>query len=150
MLFSRSMISRRRHARSCRDRFSGTSRAGLKPVHRFEQTGKRSRRSPLSRVSFAISAPDRSRANYSGTLSLRLAWDGLTRPAWLTGVFFRTLLKHGMPHFENSSPVRGAPVLSSKAVRDFAGRSRMTWDHIRRIREEWSGHLVLKGLLSAE
>ena len=41
--------------------------------------------------------------------SLRLAWDGLTRPRWLAGTFLRTLLAHGMPHFENSFATRGAP-----------------------------------------
>ena len=33
--------------------------------------------------------------------SLRLAWDGMIRPRWLFGIFLRTLLAHGMPHFEN-------------------------------------------------
>ena len=41
--------------------------------------------------------------------SLRLAWDSLTRPRWLAGTFLRTLLAHGMPHFENSFATRGAP-----------------------------------------
>ena len=33
----------------------------------------------------------------------------LTRPRWLAGTFLRTLLAHGMPHFENSFATRGAP-----------------------------------------
>jgi len=80
--------------------------------------------------------------------SLRLAWDGLLRPRWLGGVFFRTLLRHGMPHFENSTHVRGSPVLSPHAARDFSGQARLSWEHVRQIRERWRGHFILKGLLA--
>jgi len=31
-------------------------------------------------------------------------YDGLSHPRWLLGTFVRTLLRHGMPHFENRSP----------------------------------------------
>jgi len=50
------------------------------------------------------------RAGFSTPLrpSLRLAWDGLSHPRWLFGTFLRTLLQHGMPHFENNYATRGA------------------------------------------
>ena len=48
---------------------------------------------------------------------LRLAWDGLTRPRWLAGTFLRTLLAHGMPHFENSFATRGAHPVGLGAAR---------------------------------
>jgi L-lactate dehydrogenase (cytochrome) len=79
--------------------------------------------------------------------SLRLAWDGLLRPRWLLGTFAKTLLRHGMPHFENSFATRGAPMLSASAVRDTTGREHLNWDHIRRIRRQWRGTLVIKGIL---
>jgi L-lactate dehydrogenase (cytochrome) len=79
--------------------------------------------------------------------SLRLAWDGITRPRWLFGTFARTLLRHGMPHFENSFATRGAPMLSTNAVRDTTGREHLNWDHIRRIRAMWRGPLIIKGIL---
>lgn len=49
------------------------------------------------------------RSGFSSPLkpSARLAWDGLTRPRWLTGTFLRTLLRHGVPHFENNAATRG-------------------------------------------
>ena len=47
--------------------------------------------------------------------SLRLAWDGLVRPRWLFGMFLRTLLLHGMPHFENMRP--RTPLISSTGAR---------------------------------
>lgn len=80
--------------------------------------------------------------------SPRLAWDGLVRPRWLVSVFARTLLRHGMPHFENSTDVRGLPVISSNASRDFSGQSKLSWAHVREIRERWKGRLILKGLLA--
>ncbi|MEI2418058.1 alpha-hydroxy acid oxidase [Orrella sp. JC864] len=79
--------------------------------------------------------------------SLRLAWDGLVRPRWLLGTFARTLLRHGMPHFENSFATRGAPMFSVSALRDTTGREHLNWAHIRRIRRQWQGPLVVKGIL---
>ena len=80
--------------------------------------------------------------------SLRLAWDGLTRPRWLFGTFVRTLLRHGMPHFENSFAERGAPILSSSVLRDFSARDHLNWSHFERVRTRWEGTLVVKGILS--
>jgi L-lactate dehydrogenase (cytochrome) len=92
------------------------------------------------------------RAGFSTPLrpNLRLVWDGLLRPGWLAGTLLRTLLVRGMPHFENSFAERGAPLLSSKAARDFSNRAQFSWRHIERIREIWKGKLVLKGILSLE
>ncbi|MPS77610.1 MAG: alpha-hydroxy-acid oxidizing protein [Achromobacter sp.] len=79
--------------------------------------------------------------------SLRLAWDGLTRPRWLAGTFLRTLLAHGMPHFENSFATRGAPIVSSSVLRDFSARDHLSWEHVARIRRQWHGPLIIKGIL---
>jgi L-lactate dehydrogenase (cytochrome) len=82
--------------------------------------------------------------------SLRLAMDGLARPRWLCGTFLRTLINHGMPHFENSFATRGAPMLSASAIRDTTGRDHLSWADIARIRERWRGNLVIKGILHVE
>lgn len=89
------------------------------------------------------------RAGFSTPLrpSLRLAWDGLTHPRWLCGTALRTLLRHGMPHFENSQAQRGAPILSSTVTRDFGARDHLDWGHFDLIRARWKGQLVLKGIL---
>lgn len=89
------------------------------------------------------------RAGFSTPLkpSMQLAWSGITRPRWLVGTFGQTLLKHGMPHFENLAAERGAPLLSRTAMRDVAGREHINWAHLRRIRRRWNGPLVLKGIL---
>ena len=80
--------------------------------------------------------------------SLRLAWDGLTRPTWLVGTLLRTWLNHGMPHFENSFATRGAPILSRQVLRDFSARDHLNWGHLAQIRKQWQGALVIKGILS--
>jgi L-lactate dehydrogenase (cytochrome) len=77
--------------------------------------------------------------------SLRLAWDGLVRPRWLFGMFLRTLLVHGMPHFENMGP--RVPMLTSIGRREAGRRDRLTWRHIELIRRLWKGKLLIKGVL---
>lgn len=91
------------------------------------------------------------RAGFSTPLrpSARLAWQGITHPRWLFGTFARTLLQHGMPHFENSYATRGTPILSPNVERDFSDRGHLNWEHFRRIRRMWPGQLVIKGVLDA-
>lgn len=92
------------------------------------------------------------RAGFSSPLrpSLRLAWEGVSHPRWLVSVFLRTLLKHGMPHFENWHGGRGTPMFSSTLDTDIAQRGHLSWEHVRSIRKRWPGTLVLKGILAAE
>jgi L-lactate dehydrogenase (cytochrome) len=89
------------------------------------------------------------RAGFSTPLkpSLRLAFDGLTRPRWLIGTAMRTLLHHGMPHFENTHTGRGAPILSASVLRDFGAKDHLSWSHLDLIRKHWHGRLVVKGIL---
>jgi L-lactate dehydrogenase (cytochrome) len=79
--------------------------------------------------------------------SARLAWQGITHPRWLFGTFLKTLARHGMPHFENSFATRGAPIMSANVMRDFSSRGHLNWDHIRAIRAQWKGPMVIKGIL---
>ncbi|WP_280190459.1 alpha-hydroxy acid oxidase [Delftia sp. PS-11] len=92
------------------------------------------------------------RAGFSTPLrpSLGLAWQGISHPRWLLGTFLRTLLRHGMPHFENNYAHRGAPILSASVMRDFSDRSHLAWPHLRAIRQRWQGQLVVKGILAAQ
>ncbi|MBK1782480.1 alpha-hydroxy-acid oxidizing protein [Advenella sp. WQ 585] len=91
------------------------------------------------------------RAGFSTPLrpSNRLIWDGLTHPRWLLGTFLRTLMD-GVPHFENSFAERGAPIISRNVERDFSNREHLDWSHIEKIREQWPGHLIIKGILNAQ
>ncbi len=80
----------------------------------------------------------------------RLAWDGITRPRWLLGTAARTLMRHGMPHFENADATRGPPILSRDLERAVGRREGLSWEHVALIRRRWQGHFVLKGILSPE
>jgi L-lactate dehydrogenase (cytochrome) len=82
--------------------------------------------------------------------SLDLAWQGLTHPSWLLGTALRTIVKRGMPHFENMDAVQGPPVLSRNLIRAMGKRDQFTWEHVALIRQRWKGKLVIKGLLAAD
>jgi L-lactate dehydrogenase (cytochrome) len=77
--------------------------------------------------------------------TLRLAWDGAIRPRWLFGMLLRTLLVHGMPHFENMGP--RVPLISRSGKRDPGRRDKLSWQHIEGMRRRWKGRFVLKGIL---
>ncbi|KRC78675.1 2-hydroxy-acid oxidase [Achromobacter sp. Root83] len=92
------------------------------------------------------------RAGFSTPLrpSLRLCWEGVSHPRWLVGTALRTLLRHGMPHFENNYAQRGAPILARNVARDFGGRDHLTWAHVRQVRQQWPGRLIVKGVMCAQ
>ena len=75
----------------------------------------------------------------------RTVWDGVTHPSWSIGNFVRTIAKYGVPRFENLDAGRGAAILS-KDTRNTI-RTGQNWEQIKRIRDEWKGNLVIKGLL---
>ena len=89
------------------------------------------------------------RAGFSSPLrpSLRLALDGLMRPRWLVGTFLRTLMREGIPHFENLYAYRSVPIISRTVQREFGGRAHFSWEHFRQIRQYWKGRLIIKGIL---
>ncbi len=89
------------------------------------------------------------RSGFSSPLrpSLRLAWDGIVRPRWLFGTFLRTVLRHGIPHFENLYAERSVPIISRSVQREFGGRAHFAWEHFAEIRRQWRGRLVVKGIL---
>lgn len=92
------------------------------------------------------------RVGFSSPLrpSARLAWQGLSHPRWLLNVLARTVVRHGMPHFENWHGKRGSPIFSKKLNVDIAQRGHLTWSHIACIRKRWKGCLILKGILNYE
>lgn len=92
------------------------------------------------------------RAGFSTPLrpSIRLAWQGISHPRWTIGTFVRTIVRHGVPHFENSYATRGAPIIASNVMRDFGKRDHLNWTHLERIRRRWKGKLVVKGIMHPE
>ena len=80
--------------------------------------------------------------------TLRLAWDSALRPRWLFGMFLRTLVLHGMPHFENTGT--RAPLITRTAERYSGPRDKLSWPHLELMRRIWKGRLVLKGVLDPQ
>jgi L-lactate dehydrogenase (cytochrome) len=91
------------------------------------------------------------RAGYTSPLrpSLKLALDGITHPRWLFGNALRTLRRHGMPYYENSTAERGMAVFSNAAVRAHM-RDSLSWSDLEWIRARWSGKLIVKGILTPD
>ncbi|MDO8298103.1 alpha-hydroxy acid oxidase, partial [Lacisediminimonas sp.] len=80
-------------------------------------------------------------------LSARLLAGGLSRPRWLLETFARTLLTQGLPHFENFTAQRGTAIITASTADHRAGRAALCWDDMRWLRDNWSGNLVIKGIL---
>jgi L-lactate dehydrogenase (cytochrome) len=92
------------------------------------------------------------RAGFSSPLrpSVRLAWDFIVKPRWLLDVMAQTVLRNGLPAFENVALDTRIPMFSRTATRDIGRRGRLKWADLHRIREKWRGALVIKGILHAE
>jgi L-lactate dehydrogenase (cytochrome) len=80
----------------------------------------------------------------------QVAFDAARHPRWLLGTWTRTLIKHGMPHFENMDATRGPPVLSQNLMRNLGNRDQLAWSHVELIRRRWKGKLVVKGILAPQ
>src|SRR5215813_13991462 len=76
----------------------------------------------------------------------QVAFDVARHPRWLLGTWMRTLVNHGMPHFENMDATRGPPVLSQNLMRNLGSRDQLAWKHVELIRRRWNGKLVVKGI----
>jgi len=80
----------------------------------------------------------------------RLMAGGLMRPRWMVQTFARTLIRQGIPHFENFTAQRGGRIITAAKSDHRAGRAAMTWDTLAWIRDRWPGRLLVKGILRSE
>ncbi len=83
-------------------------------------------------------------------ISPRLIVDGILHPQWSVNVFMRTLIKSGVPRFSNLYEEIGPPITEDPPNGFRGGRDKLSWEHIRWIRENWTGKLVLKGVMHPE
>ena len=69
------------------------------------------------------------RAGFSSPLrpSVRLGWDFIVKPRWLLSVMARTLIRNGLPAFENVALDTRIPMFSRTATRDIGRRGRLKW-----------------------
>jgi L-lactate dehydrogenase (cytochrome) len=82
--------------------------------------------------------------------TMQVMADCALHPGWLFGTLMRTLLSHGMPHFENMDALRGPPIFSKNQVRNTEKRDELAWAHIDLIRKRWPGNLIIKGILACD
>ena len=80
----------------------------------------------------------------------QVAWDTVTHPHWLFGTWARTVMNHGMPHFENMDAKRGPPVLSKNLMRNIGQPRPARLETCRADPQRWTGKLVVKGLIAPE
>lgn len=78
----------------------------------------------------------------------RFLLDAALHPRWLLGTLARTLVRDGMPHFENATTGR-VPMIGRQPARVHR-REAMNWETVGRVRSRWPFRLVLKGILAAD
>ena len=83
-------------------------------------------------------------------LNLQLVLDGLIHPRWLLGTLATTLVRTGIPHFENYAAERGGTIIAAERGAHFSPRDAFSWSDIGWIRSQWNGKLVVKGILRAD
>jgi len=91
---------------------------------------------------------DRRNYRQPGDLTLRNILDVACHPRWILDVLF----PHGVPRFENVVDFLPPEARSARAgVAYLPGllAPDITWEDIRWLRTEWSGKLILKGVLNA-
>lgn len=84
-------------------------------------------------------------------LSPALALDGMLHPRWSLSVFLHTLRNGGIPRFTNVVADPAGFRITEEPTGGFrAGRDLLTWEHLRWMRDNWPGRLVVKGVMHAE
>lgn len=83
------------------------------------------------------------------SLNARFMADMALHPRWLAGVMGRYLLTSGMPRHENFPP-KYQHRITTATTRGPKNSTTMTWEAIGRIRQMWSGPLVVKGIMTGD
>lgn len=79
-------------------------------------------------------------------LTLRNKLDVLAHPRWM----LNTLWPHGMPSLGNLNPYLPREAQNAAGAQNFLGNqmdTSLNWDSLARLRDRWSGFLILKGVL---
>lgn len=77
--------------------------------------------------------------------TIKAAIDGLTHPRWLW-----SYLTNGMPQLKNFATDDASDTASQAAVLRREMDASFGWDDLRRLRDEWPGKLLVKGILTPE
>ncbi|MBJ9749500.1 alpha-hydroxy-acid oxidizing protein [Burkholderia cepacia] len=77
--------------------------------------------------------------------SARAAVDGLSHPRWLW-----SYLMNGMPELKNFATDDASDTASQAAILRRQMDASFSWDDLRRLRDEWPGKLLVKGIVTAD
>jgi len=76
----------------------------------------------------------------------RMLWETATHPAWAMG-----MAKYGKPRLRfPEGYVKDTGSTSSTAHPGYIIRGKPDWDYLKAVREDWSGHIIVKGVTTAE
>ena len=76
--------------------------------------------------------------------------DGALHPRWLVKVFLRTLMKSGVPRFQNVDSNVGGRIVAKNLEEFRARRDAMDWDDLAWVRSIWPRKLFVKGVLTPD
>jgi isopentenyl diphosphate isomerase/L-lactate dehydrogenase-like FMN-dependent dehydrogenase len=76
--------------------------------------------------------------------------DGLLHPRWLAGVFLRTLVRSGVPRFQNVEVNAGGRITSPTLAEFRSRRDALDWRDFAWLRRLWPKKLMVKGILTVE
>ncbi|MEM1234398.1 MAG: alpha-hydroxy acid oxidase [Pseudomonadota bacterium] len=115
---------------------------------------RRAREAGFTKLVFTLDVPDDSRrerqrrANLSlpPKIDARTVWEVLTHPRWAIET-----LRNGVPRIAIAESYLSKS--GSRSSLEHAGhliRGKPDWETLKRVREEWDGHLLMKGVLDPE
>jgi len=79
-------------------------------------------------------------------LTAKFLWGGISNPAWT-----RQVLKHGLPKLKTViqyAESKQATKVFEELRSGFGGT--LSWEYLKELRDEWDGHLILKGITHPE
>ncbi|MDR7094609.1 alpha-hydroxy acid oxidase [Hydrogenophaga laconesensis] len=83
-------------------------------------------------------------------LNLRNCLDVIGHPRWLLEVIGRYIATTGMPRYENYPGHVKARMTAQPIADAMAKNDSITWEDLRRLRNDWPGQLIVKGILNPE
>lgn len=79
--------------------------------------------------------------------SARSIADVASHPRWATQVLGRYLMNGGWPNFGNYPADYRQDILNRRAVKPMRHEPDLSWEHVAKIRSNWTGNLIVKGIL---
>jgi isopentenyl diphosphate isomerase/L-lactate dehydrogenase-like FMN-dependent dehydrogenase len=82
--------------------------------------------------------------------TVRNVVDMAVHPGWLLGVMLRYMFAGGIPTYGHYPPEFRSAITRASVADAVRLRTDLSWDDVKRLRDEWPGKLIVKGVLSVE